>query len=211
MPRFIRVSLAFTYADDHDLETLAGAVILGMTGNNYFPSPPVAVEDLEQALAEFTAAVAAQPGSGKLGTSNKHDKRHKLISLLRTLAVYVQENCDHDPEKLLSTGFQLSGHGHHPQVPSPLKLDIPYVANGKSGELLVSVKSTPNMKSFEVRRAAQNEDGSQGPWQSRVYTTARSMPLTGLKPGTVYTIQVRAIGTSNRPTDWSDPVSHMSL
>ena len=51
-----------------------------------------------------------------------------------------------------------------------------------------------------------------GPWQSGgLFTNSRSMPLNGLTPGTNYTVQVRAIGGSTGYSDWSDPVSHMSL
>ena len=37
------------------------------------------------------------------------------------------------------------------------------------------------------------------------------MPVNGLTPGTNYTFQVRAIGGSTGYSDWSDPVSHMSM
>ncbi|HEU5122457.1 MAG TPA: fibronectin type III domain-containing protein [Verrucomicrobiae bacterium] len=51
-----------------------------------------------------------------------------------------------------------------------------------------------------------------GNWQSAgVFTQARKIVLTDLTPGTTYTIQARAIGGSTGSSDWSDPVSHMSL
>jgi len=37
------------------------------------------------------------------------------------------------------------------------------------------------------------------------------MPLNGLTPGTNYSLDVRAVGGSTGYSDWSDPVSHMSL
>ncbi len=37
------------------------------------------------------------------------------------------------------------------------------------------------------------------------------MPVSGLTPGGMYLFQVRAVGGSTGYSDWSDPVSHMSL
>ena len=39
---------------------------------------------------------------------------------------------------------------------------------------------------------------------------SRRIRLTNFTPGTVYTIQVRAIGGFTGYSDWSDPVSHMA-
>ena len=37
------------------------------------------------------------------------------------------------------------------------------------------------------------------------------MIVTGLTPGTVYAIQVRALGGTTGSGDWSDPVAHMCM
>ena len=37
------------------------------------------------------------------------------------------------------------------------------------------------------------------------------MPVGGLMPGGNYQFQVRAVGCSTGYSDWSDPVSHMSM
>ena len=43
------------------------------------------------------------------------------------------------------------------------------------------------------------------------FTTARAMTITGLIAGTTYAFSVRAVGSSNRYSDWSDPVAHMCM
>ncbi len=43
-----------------------------------------------------------------------------------------------------------------------------------------------------------------------VFTQSR-MVIPDLIPGTTYTLQARAIGGSTGYSDWSDPVSHMSM
>src|SRR5436309_13153355 len=45
-------------------------------------------------------------------------------------------------------------------------------------------------------------------WWSR---KSRSMTITGLTPGTIYAIQVRALGGSTGSGDWSDAVTHMCM
>ena len=74
------------------------------------------------------------------------------------------------------------------------------------------LKVTPIARSkvYEVRMAAAGAGNVPGPWQAAgLYTAARSMTIDGLIPGTTYVFQVRAVGGSNRYTDWSNPVSRM--
>jgi chitodextrinase len=44
-----------------------------------------------------------------------------------------------------------------------------------------------------------------------LYTQARRIEIDGLTPGTVYTMQVRAVGGSVGYSDWSDAVTHMVM
>ena len=51
-----------------------------------------------------------------------------------------------------------------------------------------------------------------GPWVTVVTSSkGRGIILPGLVPGTMYDVQVRAIGGSTGYSDWSDPVSHMCM
>ncbi|PYR85245.1 MAG: hypothetical protein DMG18_06830 [Acidobacteria bacterium] len=47
--------------------------------------------------------------------------------------------------------------------------------------------------------------------QRAVFNKSRSMTITGLTPGTIYAIQVRALGGSTGSGDWSDAVTHMCM
>jgi fibronectin type III domain protein len=202
----LRVLLGFTNAPDHSLEETAGAVIAGMTGNAAYPSPPVTIDTLKGALADFTAAIAAQAQGGTQATADKNNKRDVLVGLLRQLAGYVQQNCKNDLATLLSSGFEAVSTS---RTQSPL--DNPAIVsidNGNTGQLLVKVTPIANAKCYEVRYCIA---GAQPPqWQSGgLFTNSRSMPVNGLTPGTTYTFRVRAISTGF--SDWSDPVSHMPI
>ena len=210
MTQQLRVLLGFTNAPDHQLEETAGAVIDGLTGNAAYPSPPVPPGDLQDALTAFIAAMAAQSQGGPTATANKNNKRDAVVTLLRPLAGYVQENCNNNLAQLLSSGFEAvsTNRARSPlAVPRIVSLD-----NGNTGQLLAKVTPSANAKCYEVRYAAIGAGGAPGPWQSGgLFTNSRAMPLNGLTPGTSYSVQVRAVGGSTGYSDWSDPVSHMSL
>ena len=206
----LRVYLGFTNAPDHTLEETTGGILGNLYGNPAFPTPPVTQPALQAGLDAFTAAIAAQAQGGTAATAEKSNRRAALVDLLRQLAGYVQEKCDNNLAALLSSGFDaVSTNRASVPLPRPAILSLD---NGNSGQLLVKVTPIANAKCYEVRHAAVAAGGAPGPWQSGgLFTNSRSMPLNGLTPGTNYTVQVRAIGGSTGYSDWSDPVSHMSL
>lgn len=194
----LRVLLGFTNAPDHSLEETTEAILDNLYGNAAYPTPPVAEAALRAALAAFTAAIAAQAQGGTAATAEKNNRRDALVDLLRQLASYVQDTAGNDLAKLLGSGFDAVSTN---RAQAPLeKPVIRALDNGNSGQLLVCVGPVKNAKCYEVRYAAFGAGGAPGPWQSGgLFTNSRSMSLNGLTPGTNYN------------SDWSDPVSHMSL
>jgi hypothetical protein len=211
MPQ-IRVSLGFARSADHQLEETAGEVIAGMTGNASYPTPPVTMAALQTALTEFTAAQAAQASGGPPATAVKEAKGEALIDLLRLVANSVQGVVDalegSAADKLallLSSGFEAVATA---RTRSPLATPgVPAVENGISGQLILRVRPVKNAKSYEVRYAL-----ADGVWKmGGIFTGARAMPINGLTPGQMYTLQMRAIGGTTGYSGWSDPVQRMSL
>ena len=209
MPQ-LRVLLGFTNAPDHSLEETATAVSTNLYGNAAYPSPPVTQAVLDAANAAFGLAIAAAKLGGPADTADKNNKHDTLVGLLRQLAGYVQEKCNNDLATLLSSGFDaVSNNRSSTPLAAPIIRDI---LNGNSGQLIVRVTPIANAKCYEVRYALIGVGGAPGPWQSGgLFTNSRSMPINGLTPGGNYSFQVRAIGGSTGYSDWSDPVSHMSL
>ncbi len=67
-------------------------------------------------------------------------------------------------------------------------------------------------KSYEVQAAVVGANNTVSSFQAAgVFTKSRSMTITGLTPGTIYAIQVRALGGSTGSGDWSDAVTHMCM
>ncbi len=206
----LRVLLGFAAAPDHSLEETATAVLQKFYGNAAYPNPPVTLLVFQAALTAFSLSIAAALQGGPEETADKNNKREILIGLLRQIAGYVQENHGNDLATLLSSGFEaVSTNRASTPLPAPTIKDI---LNEMSCQLIVRVSPIDNAKCYEVRYALIAAGGALGPWQTGgLHTSSRSMPVGGLTPGGNYSFQVRAVGGSTGYSDWSDPVSHMSL
>lgn len=214
MPQ-LRVLLNFAQASDASLQergqsvhdSLYSSPLWTVPPNPAYPVTQAAVNTANDALA---AANAAAEMGGPVDTALKNGKRDDLITLLRQLAGYVQENHGNDLAKLLASGFEAVSTN---KASVPLeKPAIKEIINGMSTELIVRVGRIANAKAYEVRYALIGNGGTPGPWQTgQLFTSSRGMKVTGLTPGGMYTFQVRAVGGSTGYSDWSDAVSHMSL
>ena len=206
-----RVLTSFTKAPDLSLKVVANVVLTGLTGNPAFPNPTVPLPALQAAIDAYSDALVAQEQGGTIATAAKKNKREALVKLLRQLASYVEDNCNGSLTALLSSGFTAASTSHvqaHLAAPSILRL-----LNGNTGQLLVKLrKPIANAKCYELRYAAVNADGSNGPWQNGgLNSNSRALALNNLTPGTSYIVQIRAIGGSTGYSDWSNATSHMSL
>ena len=174
------------------------------------PAIPVTAAALATGISDFDAAMAAADGGGPEETAAKNDKRAVLVDLLRELASYVDDNHGNDMAKLLASGFQAASTN---RAQSPL--DIPLIkeiTNNGSGKLGVRIAPVANAKSFEARYALIPPGGAAGPWQhGGTFPNSRSILISGLTPGGNYQIQIRAVGGSTGYSEWSDPITHMSM
>ena len=214
MPQ-LRVLLGFTTASDASTLETGQAVHDHLYTDPLWavppnPAIPVTAAALDTAVQAFSSAMAAASLGGPADTADKNNKREALIVLLRQLAGYVQENHGNDLAKLLASWFEaVSTNRASVPLEQPTIKDI---LNGMSGQLIVRVGRVANARAYELRHALIGPGGAPGPWQTTLlFTSSRSMPVGGLTPGGNYLFQVRAVGGSTGYSDWSDPVSHMSM
>jgi len=201
---FYRTSLGFARLPDAELGTFAENVVAKMTGNASYPTPVVPLAELQATLNAFTTALAAAEQGGKQATANKNAARESLMALLRQEAAYVESVANDDLPTLLSSGFE-AVKTDRTQIPLP-KPVVDKISNEQSTQLMMRLQPVPTARAYEVRMSF----GSNG-WQAvGVFTQARRIVIESLTPGTVYTVQARAIGGSTGYSDWSDPVSHMA-
>ncbi len=205
----LRVLLGFADAPDHQLEETAGQVIAHFYGNPIFPAPPVTVAALTAALTAFTDAIAAQAQGGTQATAAKDAARQELTRLLRLIAQYVQSTIQANPAyglaELLSSGFDAVSTNRTQQ---PLSAPTGVVVeNAGAGALKLRFAAIANSRLYE----AQKKSGT-GDWEpAGMFQSTRGMIISGLAAGTTYTLRVRAVGGSTGFSEWSDPVTRMSL
>ncbi|MBV9656930.1 MAG: fibronectin type III domain-containing protein [Verrucomicrobia bacterium] len=218
----LRVSLGFASAADHVLEETAGAVLGGLYANaTIYPHPPVTSAALQQALTAFTDSIAAASQGGTQATAARDQARDALILPLRQLALYIQSviqsNAAFGLAELLLSGFDAVSTN---RAQSPLDTpSITRIDNTGAGQLTLRVGAIANARNYAVQyqtlpNPAIPALASQppGPWTSAgMFNSTRGMTVSGLVAGQLYNFQVQAIGGSTGASDWSDPVSHMSL
>ena len=143
-------------------------------------------------------------------TAAKLVARDALIALLRQDALYVQGviqpmSVATGMAALLSSGFDAVSTNRAQQ---PLATPQVFaVENDGTGRLQIRLNAVPNARIYEVLHKS-----GMGGWTSAgMFQSTRQLVVTGLTPGVMYTFQVRAVGGSTGSSQWSDPVSHMSL
>ncbi|MGN6554412.1 MAG: hypothetical protein ACTHLW_11915 [Verrucomicrobiota bacterium] len=205
LPSSYRVSLAFTRLSDGALPPFTTNVLNSFTGNPKFPTPPFPLPEFDAAISDFVLKLAAAEDGTRRDTVEKNNARQVLKTKTKQLAAYVQSLAGEDLAMLLSSGFEpVSTNRAQFPLEKPI---IETVENSASTQLALRLKPVDTARAFEVRISI-----GDGSWQGvGVFTQARRIVLTGLTPGAVYSIQVRAIGGSTGASEWSDAVSHMSL
>jgi len=200
-----KAALGFARLSDGELGTFTDTVIDGLTGNAKFPTPPVTLATLQAHLDDFSSKVAAANVGGQADTAAKNAARLVLIGDLRQLALYVEMASNGDLATLLTSGFEARSTERQ-RIPLEKPIGVT-VKNDGEGALDTRVDPVKNCSMYEGRA---KPDG--GDWGESVYTgDSRHIRLSGLTPGVLYTIQIRALGGSTGQSDWSDPVQHRSL
>ncbi len=200
----LKVSNAYARNNDSDLIEFSRNSIEKMTNNPSFKTPMVDLAQMTTATDALDNAVIAAYTNDRLKIAEKNSKREALITLLAQQAAYVQSIAAGDLNVLLSSGFQpVSTNRSQVELSAPV---IENVENSASGQLSLRLSPVKTAKSYEVRMAY----GAVGWHTVGVFTQSRNIVLDNLTPGTLYQIQVRAIGGSTGASTWSDPTSRMS-
>ena len=201
-----RVSYAFTALSVNNLIGFTQVVIICLTNNAAFPNLTAKVAELTTLLKALQdAANAMALGGTPQHTVLRDEAQEALLDALRQTGAAVQSVALNSLSTLLSSGFQAVS-----QNTASTPLDTPTIlsaSNLATTQVLLRLTPIDNARSYEIRLTA---DGGKTWLNGGISSQARRIVLPNLVPGTVYTIQARAIGGSTGQSDWSTPVSIMA-
>lgn len=202
----VRTTRGYNKLSDTKFSAFLGGTIDGLTNNPALPTPPVAVADLTALKATLDAAIVKALNGGKENTQLKVAARDAATTALDKNASYVDIHCNDDMTILLGSGYQAVNTNRAQSV-----LNVPEIVAveyGQTGELKLRVSADYNSKSFvgRIKTAAGSEFGP-----SISFASSRKIVFDGLTAGVTYVMQLCAIGGSTGQSDWTEPVTKMSM
>lgn len=201
-----RLYVGFVHDADQSVNSLALGVIDGLTDNTKFPALPYTVAQLTTLQQDYSDKMTASRSKGLDRTRAKNLAKKALTDAMVADALYCQSVARYDLDTLLSTGFDVCSKNRSRQPLS--KPVINAITNGISGELIVRATSVLNAHSYNVQAST---DGGKTWVDMDDVTGTRHISLTGLTPGTVYMVHIRAVGGAIGYSEWSEPMSHMVI
>jgi hypothetical protein len=134
------------------------------------------------------------------------EARGALVAALRQIVAYIHSLGLTKESDVLSSGFDLAvWNTRQTPLATPVLVRLD---NSVSTQLTLKMRAVANAKAYEVQFSA---DGGQT-WQGLgIYPHTQGIVMTGLTPGKVYAMRIRAIGGSTRYSGWSNAISGMAL
>jgi len=180
-------------------------ILLAMAANVAIyktPTPPLA--DVQTALDNFSAGVAAAADGGPSATSKKNNLRLILIGLMRQLANYVASACNGDMTNLLLSGFPTQKPVRQPIGVLPAPSNPTLALGSLSGQLDASVNPVFGASIYNWKLTSNVAGAPVLTGQS----TASAYTFSGLTPGVSYSLAVNVVGAAG-PGNWSQTSAQM--
>jgi hypothetical protein len=198
-----KISIALYRLSDANLQVKAGHIIDSLTNNEYFTTPTPPLSEVRTALQDFTTATAKAKDGSRYDVVIKKEKRETLLTLLRTLALYVQLEGENNETALASSGFTLH------RAPQPIGI-LPKPKNFKvtpihPGAIKVSMSAVYGAKLYIYEYRIKGETA----WQV-VTDTRATMLFTNLTKAMEYEFRAVAIGV-NPERVYTDVLSSIVL
>lgn len=168
----------------------AQEIVNALTDNVSFPAPVPALNTVQAAIDELTAAYQAALDRSLSAKALQRTKNEALNDNLRPLRDYVNEVAQGDEDLVLSSGFEAS------KIPSPVG-PMPQVEDVKGqggkgdGSILLRWKSIYGAKNYVVE---MSEDGVV--YTPHSYPTKANDTIADLEIGKFYHFRVAANGAA---------------
>ena len=197
------ISLSFKKYNQAEVAQFANNVINSMTKDAQFITLKPFVDNLSADYEAFATAVTNAIYGGTLLIREKNRKMADLNAELETVANQVEALANGNEDIIESAGYEV----RIPNKPitvltAPIDVTVLNVSD-KSGAVKLSWKPTLGAVNYGIERLYAGETV----WQNGDYSTASTIIITDLKPGSQITFHLRALGTKNKKSGWSQEVT----
>ena len=174
-----------------------------MTKDAQFITLKPFVDDLNADYGAFTTAVTNAIYGGSLLIREKHRKMADLNAELETVANQVEALANGNEDVIEAAGYQVRVPNKPiTELAPPSGVSVLNVSD-KTGAVKLSWKPTPGAVNYGIERLTVGETD----WQNGDYSTASTIIITDLKPGSQITFHLRALGTKGKKSGWSQEVT----
>jgi hypothetical protein len=206
MKRTIRVAVSFARFNKDHLNFFAILALVCLKNNPLFPNPTVSLADLGALQTAYQDAMSAAALGGTKDSAAFRQARGALVTALRQTAAYIQSLGLTKESDVLSSGFDLAvWNTRQTPLTTPVLVRLD---NLVSTQLTLKMRAVANARAYEVQFSA---DGGETWQRLGFYPHTKGIVMTGLTPGTVYAMRVRAVGGSTRYSGWSNAISRMAI
>ena len=208
----IRARYGLTRLPDGDVGHLLVSSLNGLTNNaTIYSKPPINPAVYQGAITAYQGAVPVALDGSRTAIAHKNKLRAAATRMYVELAHYVEANCNDDMATFLLSGFLPVATTKAPPQPLDQPSILSQVHGPVSGQMKIRISPVPKALSYDVRYgAAPSGGGTPATWTEETITNTKSVIISELTPGTIYTFQVRALGRLGK-TNWSDAVNRMAI
>jgi hypothetical protein len=208
-PKPIKVLGAYRTKSPTDNLVYANAVHAGVFSDpTDYPTPPVDEATFKSAIDTLSLDITAALDGGKKAIAARNQQEEVVIKMMKQIGQYVETACKDVMTTFLKSGFQAAATAKAPKP--PLTQFIRSITSGKTAGSMHAVPVVVDgAKAYEFRFTPVVNGTSGTPITQLVTTTRPATMITGLTPGTTYSIQVRSFADATGFADWSDPVTRI--
>ncbi|HCN82771.1 MAG TPA: hypothetical protein DIT07_04005 [Sphingobacteriaceae bacterium] len=183
---------------ESELLSFASHLLASMNANLNFPSPEPPLAVIQTAHDELKASVSTWERGNARKSLDKNNKKKALIDLISKLANYVELIADGDPDKIISSGFEISKEQREAAAIPVAPLISEMLDGIHSGTVVVVVKGGVYGQIISVSYR-QEEDTN---WKVEFGKTRRDVSIEDLQAGKYYVFKA-AISNSAGTSEWS--------
>lgn len=187
---------------DDNLISFGEGVVVATTGNENFPNPSPALSVITAAITDMKAkqtTITNLENQLRAAYTAKENSRANLEQELTYLANYVEATAKGDEQKIESAGMPVRSPATPVGIPGTV-LNVNATASDFPGAFDLVWEPVSGAVTYDIQAKIHD---STDPFVLVKTSTSSRTTVEGFIPGTLYAIEVRAVGSAG-PGPWSD-------